>query len=55
MKYLVLAAATSAFLLFGMALVYAEAGTMSLRALATLHVTGGGCSRDLAASSAASP
>ena len=40
-KYLILAAATAAFLLFGMALVYAELGTMSLSALATLHVTGG--------------
>ena len=41
-KYLVLAAATAAFLLFGMALVYAELGTMSLRGLAAAHVTGGG-------------
>ena len=41
-KYLVLAAATAAFLLFGMALVYAELGTMSLSALAAAHVTGGG-------------
>ena len=41
-KYLILAAATAAFLLFGMALVYAELGTMSLNALATLHITGGG-------------
>ena len=41
-KYLVLAAATAAFLLFGMALVYAELGTMSLNAFAHLHVTGGG-------------
>jgi NADH-quinone oxidoreductase subunit N len=41
-KYLVLAAATAAFLLFGMALVYAELGTMSLSALTALHVTGGG-------------
>ena len=40
-KYLVLAAATAAFLLFGMALVYAETGTMSLSGLAALHVTGG--------------
>jgi NADH-quinone oxidoreductase subunit N len=41
-KYLVLAAATAAFLLFGMALVYAELGTMSLNGFALLHVTGGG-------------
>jgi len=41
-KYLVLAAATAAFLLFGMALVYAELGTMSLTAFARLQVTGGG-------------
>jgi len=41
-KYLILAAATAAFLLFGMALVYAELGTMSLSTLATLHVAGGG-------------
>lgn len=40
-KYLVLAAATAAFLLFGMALVYAETGTMSLSGLDALHVTGG--------------
>jgi NADH-quinone oxidoreductase subunit N len=40
-KYLVLAAATAAFLLFGMALIYAELGTMSLTALTHLHVTGG--------------
>jgi NADH-quinone oxidoreductase subunit N len=40
-KYLVLAAVTAAFLLFGMALVYAELGTMSLNAFAHLHVTGG--------------
>ena len=48
-KYLVLAAATAAFLLFGMALIYAELGTMSLNAFAHLHVTGGGAGRDLAA------
>ncbi len=41
-KYLVLAAATAAFLLFGMALVYAELGTMSLNGLAMAHITGGG-------------
>jgi len=40
-KYLVLAAVTAAFLLFGMALVYAETGTMSLTGLDALHVTGG--------------
>ena len=41
-KYLVLAAVTAAYLLFGMALVYAELGTMSLNALFLLHITGGG-------------
>ncbi len=35
-KYLVLAGATSAFLIFGMALVYAEAGTMSAAGVAGL-------------------
>ena len=40
-KYLVLAAATAAFLLFGMALVYAETGTMSLSVLSALRLTGG--------------
>ncbi len=35
-KYLVLAAASAAFLLFGMALVYAETGTMELARLAAL-------------------
>ena len=39
-KYLVLAGATSAFLIFGMALVYAEAGTMSAAGVAKL-VAGG--------------
>jgi NADH-quinone oxidoreductase subunit N len=36
-KYLILAAASAAFLLFGMALVYAELGTMNMTALA--HAT----------------
>jgi NADH-quinone oxidoreductase subunit N len=35
-KYLVLAGATSAFLIFGMALVYAEAGTMSAAGVSKL-------------------
>jgi len=35
-KYLVLAGATSAFLIFGMALVYAEAGTMTAAGVAKL-------------------
>ncbi len=35
-KYLILAAASAAFLLFGMALVYAETGTMELARLAAL-------------------
>lgn len=39
-KYLVLAAASSAFLLFGMALVYAESGTMDFAALGTHLDTG---------------
>jgi NADH-quinone oxidoreductase subunit N len=34
-KYLVLASASAAFLLFGMALIYAETGTMSFAALAS--------------------
>lgn len=33
-KYLVLAASLAAFLLFGMALIYAEAGTMSFAQIA---------------------
>ncbi len=41
-KYLVLAAVTSAFLLFGMALVYGELGTMTLTGLARQHVIGAG-------------
>jgi NADH-quinone oxidoreductase subunit N len=41
-KYLVLAASSAAFLLFGFALIYAESGTMDLRALArTLAAAGG--------------
>ncbi len=39
-KYLVLAGATSAFLIFGMALVYAEAGTMSAAGVAALVAAG---------------
>ena len=39
-KYLVLAGATSAFLVFGMALVYAETGTMTASGLAPLLVAG---------------
>lgn len=38
-KYLVLAAASAAFLLFGMALIYAELGTMEFARLATLQTT----------------
>jgi NADH-quinone oxidoreductase subunit N len=41
MKYLVLAAASAAFLLFGMALVYAETGTMSFPQLASDFAAGG--------------
>ncbi len=40
-KYLVLAAVSSAFLLFGMALVYYQAGTMQLSALLAPSSTGG--------------
>ena len=36
-KYLILAATSSAFLLFGMALIYAETGTMAFSALASLQ------------------
>jgi NADH-quinone oxidoreductase subunit N len=39
-KYLVLAGATSAFLVFGMALVYAETGTMTVVGLAPLLTAG---------------
>jgi NADH-quinone oxidoreductase subunit N len=35
MKYLVLAAASSAFLLFGMALIYADSGSMSISVIAS--------------------
>jgi len=38
-KYLVLGAASAAFLLFGMALVYAETGTMQFAVLASLPAT----------------
>jgi NADH-quinone oxidoreductase subunit N len=41
-KYLILAAASSAFLLFGMALLYADSGTMQLALLATAFSTGAG-------------
>jgi NADH-quinone oxidoreductase subunit N len=46
-KYLVLAAVTAAFLLFGMALVYAELGTMSLNTLFVLHISGGAAETSL--------
>jgi NADH-quinone oxidoreductase subunit N len=39
LKYLVLAAASAAFLLFGMALIYAESGTLDFAALAGAHLT----------------
>jgi NADH-quinone oxidoreductase subunit N len=38
-KYLILAGSSSAFLLFGMALVYAQLGTMELPRIATLVIT----------------
>lgn len=41
-KYLILAAASSAFLLFGMALIYAETGTMIFADLAEKLAGGGG-------------
>ena len=40
-KYLILAAASSAFLLFGVALVYVETGTMEFGRLAALAAAGG--------------
>ena len=39
LKYLVLAAASAAFLLFGMALVYAHSGTMEFARMASLRTT----------------
>jgi NADH-quinone oxidoreductase subunit N len=42
LKYLILAGASSAFLLFGMALVYASQGTMAFSALALSLVSGAG-------------
>jgi NADH-quinone oxidoreductase subunit N len=38
-KYLILAGSSSAFLLFGMALIYAQLGTMELARIATLVIT----------------
>jgi len=40
-KYLILAAVSSAFLLFGMALIYAQTGTMAFSALANLQLLPG--------------
>jgi NADH-quinone oxidoreductase subunit N len=45
-KYLILAGASSAFLLFGMALIYAQSGTMELARLASL-ATAPGSARDV--------
>jgi NADH-quinone oxidoreductase subunit N len=42
MKYLVLAATSSAFLLFGMALLYADTGSMELSSLARLYMAAPG-------------
>ncbi|MEE8526222.1 MAG: NADH-quinone oxidoreductase subunit N [Thermoanaerobaculia bacterium] len=42
LKYLILAAASSAFLLFGMALVYAETGSLEPATMALLLAAGGG-------------
>jgi NADH-quinone oxidoreductase subunit N len=41
MKYLILAGASSAFLLFGMALIYARTGTMEFASMAALRTTPG--------------
>jgi NADH-quinone oxidoreductase subunit N len=40
-KYLVLAGASAAFLLFGMALIYAETGTMKFARMSSASLTGG--------------
>jgi NADH-quinone oxidoreductase subunit N len=45
-KYLILAAASSAFMLFGMALIYAEIGTMEFGRMASV-MTGGDVRREL--------
>jgi NADH-quinone oxidoreductase subunit N len=42
MKYLILASASAAFLLFGMALIYADAGTMEFSRLGELALSGSG-------------
>ncbi len=39
-KYLILASASAAFLLFGMALIYADAGTMEFSSISKLSVSG---------------
>jgi len=44
LKYLILAAASSAFLLFGMALIYAQTGTMAFGRMASWAHVGGGAS-----------
>ena len=44
LKYFVLAAVSAAFLLFGMALVYAELGTMAFAEIAEARATGGDAS-----------
>ncbi|HEV2495275.1 MAG TPA: NADH-quinone oxidoreductase subunit N [Terriglobia bacterium] len=46
-KYLILAAASAAFLLFGMALIYAELGTMEFSRIATLISSGAEVSRPI--------
>lgn len=46
-KYLILAAASAAFLLFGMALIYAELGTMEFSRIATLVSSGAEFSRPI--------
>jgi NADH-quinone oxidoreductase subunit N len=46
-KYLILAAASAAFLLFGMALIYAELGTMEFSRIAALVFSGADVSRPI--------
>src|SRR5580693_6001511 len=41
-KYLILASSSAAFLLFGMALIYADAGTMEFSHIRELSLTGSG-------------
>ncbi len=47
LKYLILAATSAAFLLFGMALLYADAGTLEFRALAEHYASASGANDGL--------